>query len=214
MRTVSGTRNRLLLALAGLLLLAAGAYVVLVSTGASQNVPGLSGLPVGESASVADVMGVGASAFVPVVVAVGVVVAVVCLLWLLAQIPTKPGRETFWLQGSKEAHAVSMESTVLADAIRDECQAVPDVRRATVQVAGSARQPEVFLSMSLEPYASVPRTLERVYGRVLPDVSTALETPLSHVSVEFDVAGAGKASTTKASIPAGATGGAERGRLA
>lgn len=213
MRTVSGTRNRLLLALVGVVLSAVGAFIILVSLGSTKQIPGLQALPSGD-ATVGTVFGFNSQIFLPILIAVTVIVAIVCLMWLVAQVPGKPSRVTFRLHDTQQPHAVNMESSVLEDAIRQQCESVSDVHRATVQVAGSARQPEVFLGLALEPGASVPRTLQEVYGTVVRDVATALETQPTRVSVELDVARTAKVSTKTATVGSAPAASGESGQLA
>lgn len=212
MRTVSGARNRFLLATTGFVITIFGAFLTLVSLGLTQRIPILEELP-SANATVGDVFGVRSQFFMPVLIAAAVIVTLVSLVWLITQIPGKPSPATFWLQQSTQNHVVSMESSVLENAVRQHCETVPDLRRANVQVAGSARHPEIFMGLSLEPGASVTRTLAQVYGTVIRDVSAALETRPTQVCVELDVA---RSSTTSAKTTAVATttSTGQRGQLA
>lgn len=188
MRTVSGARNRGLLTALGLVLTLAGVWLALLATGTASRLQGVDALVPAEGAAVGDLLGLVDQVLLPAGLALVVLVLLVSLWWLAHQVPTKGRPVDYRLQDDDDHGVVSIAPSVIATAVRAQCEELPDVTRATAELAGSARDPELLLDLTLAPDASVDRVLEQVYGTVVLDVAVALEVELAHVAVRLDVA--------------------------
>ena len=188
MRTVSGTRNRALLTVLGLVLTLAGVWLVLLATGTAARLQGVSALAPAEGAAVGDLLGPVDQLLLPVGIALTVLAGLVALWWLAHQVPTRDRPVDYRLQDDDDHGVVSIAPSVIAAAVQAQCEELPDVKRAAVELAGSARDPELLLDLTLAPGASVDRVLDQVYGAVVLDVAIALEVELAHVAVRLDVA--------------------------
>lgn len=204
MRTVSAARNRTLLLILGLLLLAEGIGLTLLATGAAAALGGgASGLP-GPTATVGSLLGPAGQYLFAIGVAVTVLAVLFGLWWLLHQIPGKPRTTTYRLAGDPENGSVEVDPGVLARAVQDQLDAVPGIEKASVSLLGSARQPEAVVNVTIGPTVPVDWALERVYGEALRDLRTALETPLTHVALQLDAArqtGTSNQSSTRGQSP-------------
>ncbi|MUN64912.1 hypothetical protein GMA12_17495 [Kocuria sediminis] len=187
MRTVSGVRNRILLTVLGLVLVLVGAWLVLVSTGAVSRAPGLGDLAPADGAALGDLLGPLGQVLLPVGTALVVLTLIGALWWLIHQIPTKDRPVDYRLHQDDDHGAVTIAPSVIATAVRTQCEELPGVKRASVDLSGSAREPELFLDLLLTPGASVERVLDQVYGTVVADLTQALEVELAHVAVRLDV---------------------------
>lgn len=187
MRTVSGARNRILLTVLGLVLVLAGAWLVLVSTDAVSRVPGLGELAPADEAALGDLLGPLGQMLLPVGTALVALTLIGALWWLTHQIPTRDQPVDYRLHQDDDHGAVTIAPSVIATALRTQCEELPEVKRASVELSGSARDPELFLDLTLTPAASVERVLDQVYGTVVADLTQALEVEPAHVAVRLDV---------------------------
>lgn len=176
MRTVSGPRNRTILVLLGLiLLLGATALGLWASTWAPDT-----------SATLGSLLGTLVNYPLLIAIVTTVIAVVFGLWWLFAQIPRKADTGPYRLVDDPDRGTVTVAPGVLARAVEDQLRAIPGITRALVQLAGTAGHPQVFITLTLDPATSLDRILEAVYTTVLPELQTALETPLQHVGLELD----------------------------
>jgi hypothetical protein len=187
MRTVSGARNRILLTLLGLVLALAGTWLVLLATGAVSRVPGLGELAPADGAALGDLLGPLGQVLLPVGTALVGLTLLGALWWLAHQIPTRDRPVDYRLHQDDDHGTVTIAPSVIAAAVRTQCEELPEVRRAGVELSGSAREPELLLDLTLTPGASVERVLDQVYGTVVADLTQALEVEPAHVAVRLDV---------------------------
>lgn len=200
MRTISASRNRTLLFLLGALLLLAGVALGLVATGtvswapAPQTALGSLLEPVGEY-------------LLPLGIAATVLATLLGLWWLAHQIPTKDRTIPYRLADDPATGTVTVEPSVLAQAVQEQLEGLPGITRARAELAGTAAHPELLIRASLSPRTEVARVLEQIYGEAVPDLEAALETRLTHVAVELDAtresAGSAKTSVRGAAAPDG-----------
>lgn len=198
MRTVSGARNRILLILLGLVLALAGAWLVLTSTGAVSRVPELGELAPADGAALGDLLGPLGQVLLPAGTALIALTLIGALWWLAHQIPTRDRPVDYRLHQDDDHGAVTIAPSVIATAVRTQCEELPEVKRASVELFGSARDPEVFLDLTLTPGASLERVLDQVYGTVVTDLTQALEVEPAHVAVRLDVSRAAARDTRTA----------------
>ncbi|MFD7539922.1 alkaline shock response membrane anchor protein AmaP [Streptomyces sp. NPDC059819] len=85
----------------------------------------------------------------PVVIAALAVIILLALWWLLAQIRrTRPGNIPI---GIPPADGVELRDHALADAVAADARQLPGVQHARVQLDGRTRHPEVRITLTLAP---------------------------------------------------------------
>lgn len=209
MRTVSGTRNRTILLVLGLVLLVVGVALALLATGTATRISGAATWIPESSTTLGSVLGPANQYMLPIGIAVTVVVGLLALWWLLCQIPSKDHTGDYRLADDLEHGIVSVGPGVLARAVQDQLEDLPWITRAHAELAGTAGHPELLIRLALAPRTSVNRLLEQVYGTVVRDLETALETRLEHVCLELHVtreaSGNAKTSTRQISTSSAST---------
>ena len=208
MRTVSGSRNRTILLILGIVLLLAGVLLGALASGLAAQIPGVSSWAPESSAALGSLLGPLNQHLLVLGIAATVLAALFGLWWLLAQIPRKDRTSPYRLQDDADHGIMTVDPKVLAQAVEDQLQALPGVTRAHADLAGSAHHPELTAKLTLAARTSVDRVLGEVYGTVVTDLETALETRLEHVGLQLDVAresaGDSKTSTRGTSARTGA----------
>lgn len=199
MRTVSGLRNRTLLLLLGLLLLVGGILLGLVATAAAATVPWMNQWAPSPSTSLGSLLEPANQYLLAIGIAVTVIAGLFALWWLAHQIPAKDRTSPYRLADDDDHGTVTVAPGVLAQAVEDQLEALPGVSRAHAELAGSARHPELVATITLAPHTSVEWLLGQVYGTVIADLETSLETRLEHVGLALD-ATRDSASSSKTSV--------------
>lgn len=189
MRRTAARLNRAWLAVLGLLLLLVGAIGlgVQLQLGA-RLLPGLAltwpapGNPLLGDAGWLD------APWLPVVVAVlGVVLALLAVLWLIAQVPRRDAAKPFRLHDSAADGLTRCSPEVVTDAVESQVGAMPGVRSASAVLRGSATHPDLTLRVAVSDDADLPRLLRALDEDVAADVGTALDTQLARLGVVLDV---------------------------
>ena len=179
MRSLSGTRNRIVLVVAGVLALAAAAWLIAVSfaliTPGTAVVGGLA-LPGG---SMVDTVVQERRGWLLPSAAIAAVLAVLAgLALLLAQIPTAPAQSQlrFYDDGDAEAGTVlaALEPQVLERALVERVEGVPGVEEAELRIAGSAAALRVQGEVTVSEGAEVEWVVEQARGVLAADLETAL----------------------------------------
>ncbi|MFD7280460.1 alkaline shock response membrane anchor protein AmaP [Streptomyces sp. NPDC059862] len=86
----------------------------------------------------------------PVVIATLVVIVLLALWWLSAQLRrTRPGRMP--IGGTAPADGVELHDHALSDAIATEARRLPGVQRAKVRMVGRVRRPQARITLTLTP---------------------------------------------------------------
>lgn len=181
MRSGPAASNRVLLSVLGLVLLALGAWWLLVNLqlpkqyGVWQPDPASPMLSLPASASGA--LGAG------VLIAVGILLIAIGLWLALRQIPSKGAPRSFGYTGDPGTGSTSVDTSALAAAISDDADSLPSVSRAKAILHGAAVRPELLLEVVIDPRGSIPDTLERIETIIIPRAEQAIGTPLAHVGV-------------------------------
>jgi len=169
--------NRVLLFLCGSVLLGAGGFAVVAHLG---RVPGLdAGAPLVPGAELPPT-------WVLVVTAVvAVVLALLCLRWLLAQVPRTPATTWRWAGD----HGTTRMSTSVATApLAEEISGYPGVRKVEAALTGPHTAPRLALVVRAHGDADVREIRRRIDGEGLPRLREALESPELMATVEFRLA--------------------------
>ncbi|MFC5061685.1 alkaline shock response membrane anchor protein AmaP [Actinomycetospora atypica] len=160
--------NRSLLALVGLLLIAAAVLAAGISTG---RLPLLdAGSPI---LSAPDPL----PGWVPWVAAVaGVVVGLLALRWLLAQARRRPAGSAWSVDADGPTPGTtSVPSGVAEDALRDDLVAHPAIADARVRLTRGGPAPTLFVELAVDAGADPAEARAHLGGHALPRLRSALD---------------------------------------
>jgi hypothetical protein len=189
MRRTAARLNRSWLAVIGLVLLIAG----LVGLGVQlqlwqQLLPGLAVTwPSPGNPLLGDAGWLDAAWFPAVAAALGVVLALLGVLWLVAQVPRRDAAKPFRLHDSAADGLTRCAPGVVTDAVEAQVEAVPGVRSASAVLRGSATNPDLTVRVAVSDDADLVRLLTTLDTDVASDVGTALDTRLARLGVVVDV---------------------------
>ncbi|ANZ39082.1 hypothetical protein BBK82_26410 [Lentzea guizhouensis] len=169
--------NRVLLFLCGLVLLGAGGAAVVAHLG---RIPQLdSGAPLVPGADLPPT-------WVLVVTAVvAVVLALLCLRWLLAQVPRTPTATWRW---SGDNGSTRMSTSVATAPLAEEISGYPGVRKVEAALTGPHTAPRLALVVRAHGDADVREIRRRIDSEGVPRLREALESPELVATVEFRLA--------------------------
>ena len=169
--------NRVLLFLCGVVLLAAGGAAGAAHFG---RVPGLAPdapLVPGKELPPTWVLVVTAVA--------AVVLALVCLRWLLAQVPRTPAETWRW---TGDNGSTRMSTSVATAPLAEEISSYPGVRKVEAALTGPHTAPRLALVVRAHGDADVREIRRRIDSASLPRLREALESPELVATVEFRLA--------------------------
>lgn len=189
MRQTAGTLNRTWLTILGLLVLAVGAVLLLQAAGVLASLG--SSIP-----SAQDMVVTGGlheffaqSWLVVLMVAIGVLVGILALLWIVAQIPRTNPAGAFRLHHQDDAGRTTCDPSVLAGAVEGQINALPGVLASEAVLRGTANEPDLSLRITVNEESDVQALLHRLETSTLPDLTNTLETPLYRRRLRIDVSG-------------------------
>lgn len=188
--------NRFGLGLLGLGLLSAGLVsvcVTAVTRGAAQLLPSYgtlagvtSQLPTaGAPLLPADRLGTLGGALV--VVVAGLLLAALGLVWLISQIPRHSPALPFRFHDDVSSGITSLSPKVLARMVDRDVLAHPGVTAARTVLGGSTRSPHVLLRLTAYELTDLTQLVDDLERTVMTDLSTALERPIEHLSMEISL---------------------------
>ena len=167
--------NRTLLALLGAVLLAAGVLAVLAYFDRLG--------PLGPGSTVLPEIGEPPAWTPTAVAAVGVVLGLLALRWLLAQFASGPKTQTWQL--NDEAGITKFTPTIAMMPFTDEVSALPGVRSAHATLGGNRDTPTLAVVITAEPQADLRDIRQRLAADTLPRLRQALDLEAIPVAVEF-----------------------------
>ena len=194
MRHSEGTRNRVALALWALVLLAAASWVLW---------PALARLLWNEDAAnttrywgadgtgrVLDLPGEIAFAdwFAAAVIALGLLLLVLAVSWLIRQLPRTPRAGTLKLEDDVTHGTTTMQPSVLEGALKRMAEENPAVQSAQVALHGSANFPGLLLRITAEPWARLPELSRSLSERLRQALELSLGVNAEEIAIEFSVA--------------------------
>ena len=182
MNSKTARGNRIGLAVVGVLLLAAGGYVLARSLGAF-------GTEQADAPVYAERTASWIHAQQPwiwiTLAAIGVIVALLALRWLLVQLRTdRLGRIAMDTDlaldpdddGDLGAGRTTLPTSALTTAIGQEIDGYPGVRAVTVHVAGRPDRPELRLEVTIDSDADPARIRTRIVDEAIAHAKAALDT--------------------------------------
>lgn len=164
--------NRTVLALLGLLCLAAGGVVLLVGTGLLGNRP-----PIPADAPLLPA-GPPLPGWVPAVVAaVALIVGLLALRWLIAQTIRRPASSNWQLSPDTTTGTTRIDSDAAVRPLADEIEDYPGVRSATARLTGPHQHPHLYLRVSADDHADIADLRRHIGVNAIPRLIQALNLP-------------------------------------
>lgn len=176
MRSLSGTRNRIALTVAGLLTLAVAAWLVAVSFALIPAGSPLAGLTVPADSTVSMLVQEHRGWALPAATAASVLAVLAGLGLLLAQIPTAPAHTSLRLHDDDGTVLATLEPQVLERALAERVEGVPGVEEASVRVSGSTTSLRILAEVTIAEEAQVEWAVEEARRVLAADPETALGT--------------------------------------
>ena len=179
-RTARG--NRVGLALVGVVLLAAGAWVTARAVGVSGLGPRHEAL-----LSAPETRTLHADGWIaPVAAVVAALVALACLRWLLVQFRSDSVR-SIALEPDDRRGATVLDGGAVAAAVQHEIAGYPDVVAAHAALAGRSRSPELHLGVTVNDGRAVSELRRRIRTEAVAHAREALGRPAIGVLLEITV---------------------------
>lgn len=176
MRSLSGTRNRIALTVAGLLTLAVAAWLVAVSFALIPAGSPLAGLTVPADSTVSTLVQEHRGWALPAATAASILAVLAGLGLLLAQIPTAPAHTSLRLHDDDGTVLATLEPQVLERALAERVEGVPGVEEASVRVSGSTTSLRILAEVTIAEEAQVEWAVEEARRVLAADPETALGT--------------------------------------
>ena len=176
MRSLSGTRNRIALTVAGLLTLAVAAWLVAVSFSLIPAGSSLAGLTVPADSTVSMLVQEHRGWALPAATAASILAVLAGLGLLLAQIPTAPAHTSLRLHDDDGTVLATLEPQVLERALAERAEGVPGVEEASVRVSGSTTSLRILAEVTIAEEAQVEWAVEEARRVLAADPETALGT--------------------------------------
>ncbi|ALG06043.1 hypothetical protein [Kibdelosporangium phytohabitans] len=164
--------NRSVLALCGLVLLAAGGFAVFAyfMRWSRPLVPGTALPP---------------TWVLVVTAAAAVIIGLLCVGWLGAQLNRKPKTTTWRLTSPSRRGRTTLPGTVAVQPFADEVLGYPEVRSVDARVTGKPASPLLVLLIRVNQDAELAEVRRRINDDSLPRLRQALELPELAVRTEF-----------------------------
>ncbi|MET3923422.1 hypothetical protein [Arthrobacter sp. UYEF20] len=189
MRHHAGALNRTWLVILGILALAGGVLILLAASGTLHamnpaTVAAESPVVTGDLHTV-----FGPASAKAIVLVAGVVMGALGLLWILAQIPRRNPADRYRLHQDPASGTTVCDASVLGSAVENQINTLPGVVGSSALLRGTAMDPDLTMKVTVTNRADIQDVLHRINTRVIPDLSTALETPLRRTGIQLEVSG-------------------------
>jgi len=169
--------NRALLALFGLVLLAAGAFAITTSYGWLRVLDRDRPLVPGAELPPTWVW--------YVVVVIAVLVGLLFLRWLGAQALRRPKTVTWRWRSTVVTGSTRMDATVATEPFTEEVEGYPGVREASATLSGPQDEATLLVTVTAAPDADLSVIRERITGHGVPRLCQALDLEALPTVVEF-----------------------------
>ena len=185
MKKLAGSLNRTWLALIGLVLIAAAALWILTATGVLHQA-GLAWQP--EDKPFEGAESALQQEWLPAaLIAVGVVLALLAVLWLIRQVPRAERADTLQFQKDARQGVTVADAKVITDAIAAHTEELTDVVNAKAVLRGHRSQAELVLDVVINERGDVQQVGREIADEVLPAAARVLGRPLQNVGLIYEV---------------------------
>lgn len=175
MRSLSGTRNRTVLVLAGLLTLIAAAWLLAVTFALDVSGTPIRDLLVSGDQTVSDVVGQHSGCLLPVASVLAVVAVLAGLALLVAQIPSAPAHTQLRFHDDDGRVSATLEPQVLERALEERVDGVPGIVGSSLRLSGSAAAPHVQGEVTVSDGAEVEWAVDEARRLLADDLETTLD---------------------------------------
>jgi hypothetical protein len=166
--------NRAVLAILGVLTLAAGGFVLLLGTGVlrvSAPVPMSADAPLIPANTTLQ-------SWVPWAVApAAAIVALLALRWLVAQTMRRPRSRDWQLAPDTRHGSTRIDSDAAAEPLREEIADYPGVLAATAHLTGPRTHPQLHLRVTTDDRADITGLRRQIDTEAIPRLTRALDLP-------------------------------------
>ncbi|MBT2598084.1 hypothetical protein, partial [Arthrobacter sp. ISL-72] len=131
-----------------------------------------------------------------IVLVTGLLMGGLGMLWILAQIPRRNPADRYRLHQNPASGTTLCDASVLASAVENQINTLPGVVGSSALLRGTAREPDLTMKVTVNNRADIQDVLHSINTRVIPDLSTALETPLRRTGIQLEVSGRNAVSGT------------------
>lgn len=189
MRQHAGALNRTCLVILGILTLAGGVLILLMASGTLHamnpaTVAAESPVVTGDLQAV-----FGPASATAIVLVAGVVLGALGFSWILAQIPRRNPADRYRLHQDPASGTTLCDASVLGSAVENQINTLPGVVGSSALLRGTAMEPDLTMKVTVNNRADIQDVLHSINTRVIPDLSTALETPLRRTGIQLEVSG-------------------------
>lgn len=196
MRQHAGALNRTWLVILGMLALAGGVLILLAASGTLHamnpaTVAAESPVVTGDLHTV-----FGPASAKAIALLAGVLMGALGLSWILAQIPRRNPADRYRLHQDPASGTTLCEASVLGAAVENQINTLPGVVGSSALLRGTAMEPDLTIKVTVNNRADIQDVLHRINTKVIPDLSTALETPLRRTGTQLEVSGRNATSGT------------------
>jgi hypothetical protein len=170
--------NRTLLALLGLVLLAAGAFTLLTAYGVVHWIP---------KAHTVFPAGRQLTNWAPyAVVAAAVVLGLLCLRWLAAQGRKRPRTSSWQLADDPDTGVTVLSSATAVQPLADEVSEYPGVHAAGAWLSGHSGEPRLLLRVRTEHDTNLAALRQEITDEALPRLCQALDLTELDATIQFE----------------------------
>lgn len=174
MRTVSGSRNRLILVLAALVALVAAAWLAAASFSLADRWPSAESVLPHADSTPASLIAAHDSWVLPVAIVLTLLAVVIGIWLLVAQIPSRPATAPLRFSDEDSVALGTLEPGVLQRALSEHVEGLSGVLDASVQVSGSTTSPWVQASVTISEDAETGWAAQSVRELLAADIRTVL----------------------------------------
>lgn len=162
--------NRVVLAILGVLTLAAGVVVLLLGAGVLGAL-----VPAGAPILAANA---ALQPWVPWAVTAGAsIVALLSLRWLVAQAIRRPGSSDWQLAPDTRHGSTHIDSDAAAEPLREEIADYPGVLSATAHLTGPRHYPQLHLRVTTDDRADITDLRRQIDTEAIPRLTQAMDLP-------------------------------------
>ncbi|NUL44604.1 hypothetical protein F7P69_05255 [Cellulosimicrobium funkei] len=202
MRSISGTRNRTVLVIVGLLMILAALWVAAASPALHHVWPPAGQLSAPADETLAGITSAHQSWLLPTALAVSVLLAVAGIILLVRQVPSRPNRSTLRITDQNDRLLGSLEPEVLERALVESMEDLPGVVQGSVRLGGSAGAPWIQATATVAEDSEAGWVAGLVRRTLAENVSTVLGVPPTRVDLLVQLRSGKAPQTAQISAPA------------
>ncbi len=184
----AGTMNRVWLFVLGLLSLLAGALILLQANGLLAGLTGMAVADAGARVISGDLWALANRPETAVVLGIlGIVTALLGLLWVIAQFPRKGRAAPYRLHDSEAAGFTVCDTSVLAEALDASISKLTGVVSSNSVLRGTADSPDVTTRLTVTDRADIQGLIGQIQTSAFAELSSTLETPDLRWRLQVDI---------------------------